>query len=186
MHEYYYKDVATRSVVNAKSSLPWSTKRTVLTQEVLRILLRCSPLLPWKDVTKHIDHFMLRMQFSGYQQNFKAEVLKSALQAHENMKKKDKEGTQPLYRPKEWKRTEREKQKRNKKENWFKKGGNETVVFVPATPQSKLKKAYEEEIRKAEMKVKVVERSGQTIKSLLQKSDPSDRQGCEDRESRSA
>ena len=56
------------------------------------------------------------------------------------------------------------------------------MVFIPATPQSKLKKAYEKEIEKTEIKVKVVERSGKTLKSMLQKSDPSDKLGCEDKE----
>ena len=34
---------------------------------------------------------MLRMQYSGYDQNFRAEVLKSALQAYKNIKKKKTE-----------------------------------------------------------------------------------------------
>ena len=31
LHEFYYKDVSTRSVVNARSALPWSCKRTIVT-----------------------------------------------------------------------------------------------------------------------------------------------------------
>ena len=56
MHEYYQNKVASRSVVHA---------RTVLTQEVLRILLRCSWDLQWTDVKSHVKTFMLRMQFLG-------------------------------------------------------------------------------------------------------------------------
>ena len=36
MHEYYQKKVASRPVVHARSSLPWSTKRTVIDP-------RCAP-----------------------------------------------------------------------------------------------------------------------------------------------
>ena len=66
LHEYYQKTVASRMVIHARSSLPWSTKRTVLTQEVLRILLRCSPELPWPSIKDHVETYMKRMQFSGY------------------------------------------------------------------------------------------------------------------------
>ena len=42
MHEFYSKEVSSKNVINAKSAIPWSTKRTVLTQEILRVLLNCS------------------------------------------------------------------------------------------------------------------------------------------------
>ena len=70
LHEFYYKDVFTRSVVNARSALSWSYKRTILTQEVLRVLLNCSRELPWETVVAHINHMMLRPQYSGYDQKF--------------------------------------------------------------------------------------------------------------------
>ena len=31
LHEFYYKDVTSKSVINARSALPWSCKRTILT-----------------------------------------------------------------------------------------------------------------------------------------------------------
>ena len=42
LYEHYEKEMATKAVVNAKSALPMQTKRTVLTQEMLRRLLHCS------------------------------------------------------------------------------------------------------------------------------------------------
>ena len=47
MYEFHSKSVASKAVINARSALNWNTKRTVLTQEVLRVLLNCSRLLPW-------------------------------------------------------------------------------------------------------------------------------------------
>ena len=47
MHEFYSKEVSSKNVINVKSAIPWSTKRTVLTQEALRVLLNCSKRLPW-------------------------------------------------------------------------------------------------------------------------------------------
>ena len=37
LREFYSKDVASKCVINARSALPWSFKRTVLAQEILRI-----------------------------------------------------------------------------------------------------------------------------------------------------
>ena len=98
MHEYYQKEVASKMVVHSRSSLPWSSKRTVLTQEVLRILLRCSPELPWPTVKEHVDNFMKRMQFAGYTPKFKGEIVCSATKAYKKLRDMDRQNTQPLYR----------------------------------------------------------------------------------------
>ena len=39
-----------------------------------------------------------------------------------------------MYRSKFWNREEREKVKKDKRENWYKKGDCETILFVDATP----------------------------------------------------
>ena len=101
LHEFYYKDVASRSVINARSALPWSCKRTILTQEVLRILLNCSRELPWEVVVAHVNHMMLRLQYSGYDQKFRKEVVRSALAAYNRLVELDANGEKPLYRPRE-------------------------------------------------------------------------------------
>ena len=75
LHEFFHKDVSSRSVVNARSALPWNCKRTILIQEVLRIFLNCSRELPWETVVAHINHMMLRLQYSGYNQKFRTEVV---------------------------------------------------------------------------------------------------------------
>ena len=43
VHEYYYKEVATKTMLHARAAMPHSMKRTTLTQELLRVMLRCSP-----------------------------------------------------------------------------------------------------------------------------------------------
>ena len=50
IHELYMKNVSSKSVISVMSELPWSLKRTVLTQEVLRILLNCSKAIPCSPV----------------------------------------------------------------------------------------------------------------------------------------
>ena len=54
--------------------------------------------------------------------------------------------------------------------------------FVPATPGSELKRRYEAEVSKCGVGMKVVEKSGMSVKSMVQKTDPFQRQYCSDRD----
>ena len=150
----------------------------------MRIVLRCSPLLPWETTKAHIEEYMLRLQFSGYDEKFRIEVLESAAKAYKKIRLKVDRGERPLYRRKEWKQEERAKEKRRKKENWYnknktcKKEEYKSVLFVQPTEKSALKKLYEQVISKSECNVKVVERAGMNVKSKLQKSYPFKRDKC--------
>ena len=42
LHEFYSKDISSKAVIHAKSALSWQQKRTVLTQEMLRVIFICS------------------------------------------------------------------------------------------------------------------------------------------------
>ena len=172
LHEFYYKDVASKSVINARSALPWSCKRTILTQEVLRIFLNCSRGLPWEAIVAHVNHMMLRLQYSGYDRKFREQVVRSALAAYNRLLDLDASGEKPLHRPREWRALERARERRKRRDNWFRKGGSGTVIFVPATPGSQLKRLYMREIKATDFKIKVVEQSGTTLKAMLQRSDP--------------
>ena len=172
LHEFYSKDMASKCVINARSALQWSCKRMILTQEVLRILLNCSKELPWEGVVSHVNHMMLRLQYSGYDQKFRTEVVRSALKAYNRLIELDTSGEQPLYRPREWKRLERAQERREKRDKWYRKGGFDAVIFVPATPGSQLKDRYVKELKRAGFKIRVVEQSGVTLKQMLQRSDP--------------
>lgn len=180
LHEFYQKEVATKAVVNARSSLPMKTKRTILTQEALRIILRCSPHLPWTTVANHLSNFNKRLQYSGYDHLFREQIARSALRAYQRILDRDKKGEQPLYRKSEWKAAAREKNKMAKKNNWFKKGGYESVVFIPATPKSELKKTYDTIIGESDVKIRVVEKSGKTLKQVLHKTNPFPKPKCND------
>ena len=181
-HEFYSKDVASKAVVNSRSAVPEKNKRTILTQEVIRVLRNCSRSLPWKDVCRHVEEFAMRMQFSGYTETYRAQVVRSALKAYDEMVSKDQRGEEPLYRPRDWKRVERAEERRAKKGEWFKGSGSkyETVIFVPATPGSELKKRYMETIEKAEARIAVAEVPGKSIQRRLQRSDPFKGKKCGD------
>ena len=66
LYEHYEKGMATKAVINANSAIPTQTKRTVMSQEMLQILLHCSDQLPWEIVCTHLNNFMKKLQYSGY------------------------------------------------------------------------------------------------------------------------
>ena len=172
VHEHYTKPMSTKAVLDSRSAMAWSTKRTVLTQEALRIMLNCSRELPWERTAAHLTHFSARMQYSGYEHSFRTEVIKSALHAYESLIDAERRGDRPLYRPKTWKEREREQERHAKKLNWYKKGNMKSVMFIPYTPDSTLRKLYTEEVRRSQLPIKIVERAGISLKRQLQKSDP--------------
>ena len=115
------------------------------------------------------------MQFSGYSEQMRKQVLDSAVKAYRKIRSKVDKGERPLYRRKHWKQKERMKEKRKRKEEWYKSkkdGEYMSVLFVQPTENSELKKMYEDIVSKSECKVKVVERAGISVKRKLQKSYP--------------
>ena len=107
------------------------------------------------------------MQFSGYEETVRKEIVRSAIKAYESINKKVAEKERPLYRTKTWRQKERLKDKRKKKTNWYKKnkGGKrddkkeyKSVLFVQPTRGSVLKRKYEQVIGKSRCNVKVIER----------------------------
>ena len=183
VHEFYSKDISSKAVIHAKSALPWQQKRTVLTQEMLRVMLNCSEDVPWEIIVKHVDKMVLRLQFSGYTQKFRHEVVNAALKAYDEIGRKVSCGERPRYRPYEWMREERDAMKKEKAVGWYKRGGYESVIFVPSTPNSLLQRRYQAEIDRQGIKIRIVEKAGRSVKSLLQRSDPfkeriCSREGC--------
>ena len=102
----------------------------------------------------------------------RVKVYRTAKRRYEEMVKKDTEGVQPLYRSKDWNRAERVKEKERKKRTWFKGNDSEAVFFVDATPESELADKCRKEFQRSGLKVKVVERSGRSVKRTLVKSNP--------------
>ena len=172
MYEHYEKDMSTKAVINVKSAIPTKNKRTVMTQEMLRILLHCSDQLPWENVCAHINNFMKKLQYSGYTQPFRYNVARSAMNAFETIKQKKNLGIRPIHRLKTWKQRERQEEKREKKRAWYKEGGFDSVLFVPSTPGGRLKNLYQKEIARSGFRIKVVERTGVMLKSKVQVSNP--------------
>ena len=172
VHEYYAKEVSSNAVIHAKSALSWQVKRSVLSQEVLRVLLNCSEDIIWEDRARHASKMVLRMQYCGYSQKFRYEVVESALKAYDVIQQQVRNGERPLYRPYDWNREGRDREKKEKRLCWYTKGGYESVIFVPSTPRSELQQKYQREIDRHGLRIRAVEHGGRTVKSTLQRSNP--------------
>ena len=130
------------------------------------------------------------MKNSGYNKNYRIQILDSALKAFDKMVEEDKKGNKPLYRNRSWNRENRLQSKENKRNNWYmedKKTENsyKSILFVPPTPGSGLLKELrnrEEELNKNKNeRIKIVEKGGKKIEKFLTKKNPFKETKCEDK-----
>jgi len=176
MHTYYCKPMSSKHVVMETSALPEKMRTNILIADLLRVMRCVSPHCEPTERTKHVQHYMHRMQFSGYSQEQRVAVYKAAKKKYNNQLESNEEGVVPLYRSKQWNRMERSKAKRLKKRDWCEK--SDAAFFVDATPGSQLSKQVQNVFRKCNLNVCVIERSGRTIKQMLTKSNPFQTTSC--------
>ena len=144
----------------------------ILTADLIRVMRNVSVHCDNEERRKHVQEYVHRMQYSGYDQSDRVAVYKKAKRCFDNIVQESENGGKPVYRSKTYQRAMREKERNNKRRNWYGKGGDETVMFVDATPGSALAKKFTGVLRTCGLNIRVVERTGETVKSLLTKSDP--------------
>ena len=120
------------------------------------------------------------MQYSGYGVEERVKVYRLAKRKYDEMLRKDAGGEIPLYRGKNWNRSERLRAKELKKKTWFKGKRDvlDAVFFVKATPGSALAEKCKMEFKRSDLRINVVERTGRSVKSCLVKSNPFKKVGC--------
>ena len=182
MYTHYEKAVSRKTVLHSKSAHSSGCKRSVHTQEILRRMLNCSHRLAWEEeAAPAVTEYMRRMKIAGYGERYRENVLKQALSIYDKKWKDHREGVRPVFRPKGYEKEERKRQKEMKRRDWSKKGGGIAPIFVPVTPRSELLKRLRkvaEETEKEGIKFTFVEMGGRTIKSELQRSNPTATPGC--------
>ena len=186
LYQHYEKPVSSKTVMHSQSAHSSMCKRGVHTQEVLRRLLNCSQSLSWEaDVAPVITEYMSRMKVAGYRERYRKDVLKHALNIYDKKWEDHNSGIRPIFRPKDWHREERKSAKERKRHEWATKGGYIAPIFVPSTPGSELMKRMRQVVdreSKKELRFKIVEMGGRTLKSELQKSNPTATPGCEEKD----
>ena len=178
LHSHYSKPMSNPFVTHKDSAISIRTKESVLVADLTRVMrnisLQCAP----EERREKIQHYMARLQYSGYTMEERVKIYQTAKRRFDEMIRKDETGEEPLYRNKNWKKVERNAEKQRKKGSWFKGDGSEAVFFVDATPGSQLAELCQKEFKRAGLKIKVVERSGRSVKRTLVKSNPFKKKGC--------
>ena len=103
---------------------------------------------------------MGRLKQAGYNEKFRVNVIKQALSRFSGMVKADREGSQPLYRDKDWYKNTDNQKKQKKNKDWTK--GCDGIIFVQSTPNGVLAKRFRETIKNfpSDIKLRIVEKGG--------------------------
>ena len=120
---------------------------------------------------------------AAYPEKYRRDTLSRALRIYDKMVEDDRIGLRPLYRPKDFERVKRQKEKQKKKTNWSNKGGFVAPIFVPPTPNGELAaqlRTIAEKEAEAGVQFKIVETGGITVKRMLQISNPMGTLGCDE------
>ena len=167
---FYKKAVSSKLVIKKDSALPWICKKSSLSGEVFRRLYNCSEDIRALEGPQLIREFCNDLMNSGYCKLERDVIITEGISRLNNLIEKVGNGERPLYRNGHWKKYDRSLDKMLKKRSWF--GINtESVVFVQATPGEVLKKAVQSQADLCGLKIRVVEKGGRNIKSILQRSD---------------
>ena len=101
------------------------------------------------------------MQYSGYPQIYRYEVISRALKRHDAIT-----------------RRERRRSTKKDKRKWYDEKRYDGVMFVDVTLNGEMKQRVEKAFRRNKMKVKVVEKIRRMVKKELQRSNPYEWEHC--------
>ena len=175
---HYMKTVSSRAVINKDSSHSENMKLNVMVNESMRILKNCSQYLEWDEVASHLTYFVRRLQFSGYSQKFRYDVISKAFKKYDDLERR-KSLARENTDPNEETTTERNKIKTNKKKRWYAKDNKyESVMFVQSTKGSVMKNEIQKCADRNKVKIKVVEKVECSVRNELQRSDPFKKKDC--------
>ena len=152
------------------------------TQEVIRVRRNIHPGLPWETTANHLNDFSKRLRLSGYNQDYRYQIIKSGVEGFEKMKDVASQGGRPINSPRTWEEDLRQKKKYFKKKTWFKKGGFDVPLFVPHTPRGELAKRMRrkegENNQGRKIRFRIVEKGGITLEQKLRRSNPWSKENC--------
>ena len=92
MHQHYTKPMTAKVGVQIESALSDQVKRTINTQDTIRVLRNCHEDLPEEELNQLLSQNMKKLQNSGYPEQYRREILKSAFNGFKKQKEADKRG----------------------------------------------------------------------------------------------
>jgi hypothetical protein len=177
LYSFYEKAMKSKFVLMNSSAVPTMTKRGALTNEAIRRLRNCHEDIPEEDLAKVLSDYSQKLKNSGYGAKYRREIIDGGLKAYKKQREDDSLGIKPMYREREWEKMKRKKEKKKNKFGWWKKtqskrGRPKTIMKIPYTHNSGLKKVLDGISRSQNYHVKFVETSGYSLQNLLGKSNP--------------
>ena len=178
IHKFYKKPFSSNKVIMAKSALPTNVKKASLTEGVIRRLRYTDRSLPWSEVAEILSIYSNELRLSGYDQNFRAEIIQAGLKGFRRQCRESDSGGCPLFRPRHYDRQKRRKNKLMAKEIWYRPKFN-IVQHFPSSVGGRLaagiQQIVREEGQKIGLNIRVTEQSGTSVAALLTTPDLS---GC--------
>jgi hypothetical protein len=177
LYQFYEKPMKSMYVLMKRSAVASNTKRSALVQEVVRRLRNCHANVPEEIVAEILSNFSQKMYNSEYSEKFRREVIEAGIKIHKKQVVDNKNGTKVMYKPRELNRAARKKAKKQNNWNWWKKpdkkrGKPISIMKVPFTYDSKLKKLFEKKTSEHNIFIKFIETSGHSLQNLLEQPNP--------------
>ena len=135
VYVFYKKPLSNDRVILASSAMPHNVKMATMVNEAIRRLRNTSRSLPWATKVDILTRFSNDLRLSGYNQQFREKVIKSAITGFQRQCEAADNGGTPLHRPRSYHREERRKKKLIAKTSWF-RPTHDVVAFFPATEGS--------------------------------------------------
>ena len=177
LYSYYEKEMSSKYVLHKESAISRGSKINILVNELLRVMRNTSLRVEQQERDKHVQHFVNKMQLSGYDQEDRVQVYRKAKRIFEE-KTRGKEVYPHV--DKITRMEERTREKIQKKRSWFKQGKYKSMFYVDATPGGSLARECQRILDRCEVPIKVMEKTGDSIKRLLTKSNPFKTGNCDD------
>ena len=173
------KEMSSKYLIHKNTAISRSSKMNILVNELLRIMKNTSLRVKQDERDKHVQHFMHKMQLSEYNQEDRVHVYKKAMRIfRENV-----EGKEVYPHVDKFARLSKmTRQKVQQKKTWFKNGRYKSVFYVDATKDGFLAKECQKILNRCDVPIKVMEKTGESLKRMLTKSNPFRTGNCDDPE----
>ena len=123
LYVYYEKEMSSKYVIHKNSAIPRCSKINILVNELLRVMRNTSLRVKQEEKDRHVQHFMSKMQLSGYNQEDRVQVYRKAKRIFAE-KVNRKEVYPHVDKFKRLKELSQEK--RQRKKSWYKNGRYKT------------------------------------------------------------
>ena len=177
LYSYYEKEMCSKYLIHKNSALSNKSKINIVTNDLVRVMKNTSFHVKSEERLDKIQYFINKMQFSGYGKRDRIHVYNKAKKIFN-----ERTGNCNIYPHKDKLKKIKDltREKIHMKQKWFSKGKYKSLFYVNATPNSNLAKSCQKILYRCGVPIRVMEKSGQSIKRTLVRSNPFKSKKCND------